>query len=169
VLVATPKTIVDKYEREYEHPERYYTHILTEDNLSLVEEARPGYASVAKKRMSDGHTGIIALNEDEVASIAWLYQNTTEAATTVMYYDLGPNKSWFHSDWTAEKHRGEGLHTCLIYERAKYALETDVTEVIESNISINNEISKHNYTKLGFDPDDQFTMFYVHESLNVKW
>jgi len=169
VCVATPETVVANYEREYEPPEKYSARVLTKDDLSLLEKARPCYASVAKERMSDGHTGIVALNENEVASIAWLYQNPTEVSTTVMYYDLGPKMSWFHSDWTAEKHRGEGLHTFLIYERAKYALETGVTDAIESNISIENEISKHNYTKLGFDNDRQFTMLYVHDSLNVKW
>lgn len=169
VFVSTPETIIDKYEQEYEPPDGYSSRVLTPDDFSRLDAARSGYASVAEKRIDDGHTGIVAVNDGNIASVAWLYRNLKDETTNVMYYDLGPKNAWFHSAWTHQNYRGNGLHTWLIYERAQYLLDVGSVGTIESNIGVNNKISTHNYAKLGFENDRQFTMFYVHDLLNVKW
>jgi len=155
LFISTPDAIINSLENRYKNYSFDNISKISYHTLPLIEKSRPGYTSMAKKYLDNGHTGFCVVDQNCVASMRWLYYNDTTSKMKVSYFPLLPNRVWFHASWTNPIYRGKGLHKFLIYYSACY-LKNLLTQqspslFVEANVDPNNQISSNNLKKSGFE------------------
>lgn len=149
VLSGTADRLVEAA-HQYSQPAGYELDCITPSSRPCIEQSRPGYWHMAHQYLAAGHVGFCLYHGYTIAAMAWLYHNNGKALRRVMYYPLEPGHVWFHAGWVNPVFRNRGLHKCLVYHRAFYVSTSLGGTAVEANIDPGNNVSLHNYERLGF-------------------
>lgn len=124
---------------------------LDASSIDIVLKARPGYERTMRYYLNRGHHGVGAIVDGELAALAWYFVNEGSRRVRIKgYFPLESGDSYLHADWTAEAHRGRGLHKALIQARVKAIMVRFPESRMFANMSITNSVSFRNYISLGF-------------------
>ncbi len=163
LLISTPTVVIDHLAERCKNHCPYLLSVISYDMLPLIEKSRPGYSEMVKRYLDNEHIGFCIIDQDCIASMAWLFYNNRPYSVKVTYYPLPPKRAWFHAAWTHPSYRGRGFHKILIYYRAlyiaKYLTEQSSLIFIEANIDPHNFVSFNNYKKCGFSENGDIYVF----------
>lgn len=124
---------------------------ISEGSIPAIESVRPGYGLSARRYLEQGHSGFMAVMDDKIVAMGWLYVNQTAARVRLKgYFSLLSRSAYLHADWTHPEYRGRGLHSECILWRYNEANRDPSCDHILASIEPDNGPSIRNYQRLGF-------------------